>query len=107
MRMMAFSRLWRRKSYTFAEEMERIQRWLKQIKNYAAHDLVTATEIAKSAGIVKGYGKTRERGSQQIDRILAKLDSTAVSSSQINDWHEAALSDDASIEFDLQLSAWA
>ena len=70
LRMMAFSRRWRRITYTFAEEHRLIQLWLNQIRSHAPVRYPFALELAQCARIIKGYGRTRERTSQQIEQIL-------------------------------------
>ena len=104
MRMMAASRRWRRISFSYAEEHERINAWLEQIKSYAVDDLAAATEIAKCARIVKGYGKTRERGSQQIEDIIGTLKNQRRNSIEIQALKKAALADDDNTEFKQALS---
>jgi len=98
--MMAFTRRWRRSHYTYEHEHALINKWLEQIKKLAqANNHDAALEVAKSAGIVKGYGKTRERGSQQIEKLLMTCSSAAVSAEQIKHLHTAALEDDSNLAF--------
>lgn len=99
LRIMAFSRKWRRKSYTYADEHKLINAWLEQIQSYAKTDAAAALEIAKSARIVKGYGKTRERGSEQIAEILRLCTTQALTAEQITSLRDAALADDAGQTF--------
>jgi len=103
LRLMAFTRKWRRKSFSYQEEHQLINSWLEQIKAYAKIDIEAATEISKSARIVKGYGKTRERGSQQIAQILAACKNKTLSASDIQSLRDNALSDDAGEHFKLDL----
>ncbi|MGB0847978.1 MAG: DUF6537 domain-containing protein, partial [Thiolinea sp.] len=93
LRMMAYTRRWRRKTYTYAHEHRQIAAWLEQIRHYIETDQQAALEIAKCARIVKGYGKTRERGSQQIDEILATCANDRLSAERIKNWRNTALND--------------
>ena len=101
LRMMAFTRKWRRKSFSYADEHEQIDCWMEQIKNYAARDTEAATEIAKSARIVKGYGQTRDRSRRHISNILVLCSESALAAPQIEDLRSAALDDDTGESFEL------
>lgn len=100
LRMMAFTRKWRRISFTYQDEHKLINTWLEQIKAYAGGDSKAATEIAKCARIVKGYGKTRERGTEQMTQILELCSSKSLSASDISSLGSAALDDDVGESFD-------
>ena len=104
LRMMAFTRKWRRISYTFKDEHKLISTWLEQIKAYAGSDPEGATEIAKCARIIKGYGKTRERGTEQITQILELVSGKNLSASDISSLASAALDDDVGEGFDQRIT---
>jgi indolepyruvate ferredoxin oxidoreductase beta subunit len=104
LRMLAFTRKWRRISFTYQDEHKLINTWLEQIKAYAGGDSKAAAEIAKCARIVKGYGKTRERGTEQINQILELCSSRRLSASDISLLASAALDDDVGESFDQRLS---
>ncbi|MFT4671486.1 MAG: indolepyruvate ferredoxin oxidoreductase beta subunit [Arenicella sp.] len=104
LRMMAFTRKWRRISFTYQDEHKLINTWFEQIRNYAGGDSKAAAEIAKCARIVKGYGKTRERGTEQITQILELCSRTRLSASDISSLGSAALDDDIGESFDQRLS---
>ncbi len=104
LRLMAFTRKWRRKQYTYQHEHQQITLWLAQIKHYANNDIASAIEIAKSARIVKGYGKTRERGSEQIDKILSACAKNTLDSNQISQLVNEALSDEMGETFESALA---
>ncbi|MGB1256633.1 MAG: DUF6537 domain-containing protein, partial [Thiolinea sp.] len=70
-----------------------IEQWLGQIQRYIETDRLAALEIAKCARIIKGYGKTRERGSQQIEEILAACVNNQLSAEKVKNWRNAALND--------------
>jgi len=99
LRIMAFTGRWRRRHYTYQLEHALINRWLDQIKSYAQPDRAAALEIASSAGIVKGYGTTRERGSQQIEKLLTACASNRISAAQIKALRVAAMQDDSGDAF--------
>ena len=105
LRLMAFTRKWRRKQYTYQHEHQQIQLWLEQIKHYAKNDLSAAVEIAKSARIVKGYGKTRERGSEQIEKILHACGKQTLEAKQISELVNEALNDESGDAFGPALAA--
>ena len=100
LKLLSHSRKWRRRSYTYAHEHAQIQRWLEQIKRYAKTDQPAAVELAKCARIIKGYGKTRERGSQQMTEILAACSANPLNADAIISWRKAALSDDENLGFE-------
>lgn len=104
LRMMAASRRWRRHTYTYQHETGQIKQWLEQIKSYAVEDRAAAIELSKCARIVKGYGKTRERGSQQIEHILARARTADLTSQDFASLREAALADDSNIKFSDKLA---
>ena len=104
LRMMAFTRKWRRISFTFQDEHKLINTWLEQIKAYAGIDSTAAIEIAKCARIVKGYGKTRERGTEQVTQILELCSSKSLSAADISSLVSAALDDDVGESFDQRIT---
>ncbi|MFT4630890.1 MAG: indolepyruvate ferredoxin oxidoreductase beta subunit [Dinoroseobacter sp.] len=104
LRMMAFTRKWRRISFAYQDEHKLINTWLEQIKTYANKDSKAAVEVAKCARIVKGYGKTRERGTKQISEILELCYSLRLSASDISSLVCAALEDDVGEAFDQRAS---
>ncbi len=69
LRFLAGLRWWRPRSFRFIEEQAQIERWLAAIRHAAALDLGLAAEIAECARLVKGYGDTHRRGSDNFARI--------------------------------------
>lgn len=104
LRMMAFTAKWRRSSYTYAHEHQQINAWLTRVKEFALNDSEAALAIVECASLVKGYGKTRERGSQQIDQILSLLSERTLSATQIHSLKDAALLDDQNSAFEQELA---
>lgn len=90
-------RRWRRGTYRFASEQERIEAWLATALNAARSDLALGTEIIRCQRLVKGYGDTHARGMHSFAAIMRTLpvlvgqgDSAAV----VRRLREAALKDD-------------
>jgi indolepyruvate ferredoxin oxidoreductase beta subunit len=73
LRTMARLKPWRRRTWRFAEEEQRIQHWLEAIGHHAHRDVAAAIEIAACAKLLKGYGSTYWRGRHNFDRIFAFL----------------------------------
>jgi indolepyruvate ferredoxin oxidoreductase beta subunit len=58
-------------SYRAHEEHARMERWLAAVLRCAAWDRELAREVARAAGLVKGYGDVRRRMAGHFDRLLA------------------------------------
>ncbi len=100
LRMMAFTRKWRRRHYSFQHEHSQIQQWLEMIKRYTKEgNIDAATELVKSATMVKGYGKTRERGSKQMQQLLDVCAARSMTADMIKKLRTAALADDSNEAF--------
>ncbi len=61
-RLLAGLRRWRKHSFRYQEEQQRIADWLDLIRKAAALDLQLAREITECARLIKGYGDTYKRG---------------------------------------------
>ena len=68
--LLAKLRRWRRGSLVYQLEQAHIEQWLEAIRRAAATDYELAVELARCGRLIKGYGKTRERGSGNMQRIL-------------------------------------
>jgi indolepyruvate ferredoxin oxidoreductase beta subunit len=64
----------RRGTWRYAIEQERIDAWLELVAHLATQDYSLAVEIAECQRLVKGYGETHERGMQSFRRILDAID---------------------------------
>ena len=73
---------WRRKTARFAAEQALIERWLGVVGRAAARDLDLALEIAVCARLVKGYGDTHRRGTENFLRILDTLTEPGLASAE-------------------------
>jgi len=69
LRALASMRRIRRTTLRYREEQRRIETWLEAIAS--ASDAETATELALSARLIKGYSDTFERGLRQFESIMA------------------------------------
>ena len=75
-----FLRLWllarlrglRPSSYRARLEHARMERWLAAVTQAAAWDTRLATELARVAGLVKGYGDVRRRLTALVEDLLAQ-----------------------------------
>jgi len=81
LRMLAGLRCWRPKSYGYATTQLNIGSWLEDIKSACDRDLNLALEITECARLVKGYGDTFRRGSENFDLIRTAIISPALSGS--------------------------
>ena len=104
LRMLASLRRWRRRGIGFQHEHAMIQRWLVAVKTAAGPDQALAREISECGRMVKGYGATRQRTTDQLLSILEQLerpDSPAASA--VASWRQAALADDEGAAFNASL----
>jgi indolepyruvate ferredoxin oxidoreductase, beta subunit len=60
----------RRKTFRFGTEQEAIETWLRLIVQAAARSAELAIEVADCATLIKGYGDTHRRGSDNYDQIV-------------------------------------
>jgi indolepyruvate ferredoxin oxidoreductase beta subunit len=66
-------RRWRPRSWRFREEQRAIESWLKLIARAAPLSAALAIEIAECARLIKGYGDTHKRGSDNYQVIVAQV----------------------------------
>ncbi|SMF61899.1 indolepyruvate oxidoreductase subunit beta family protein [Allosphingosinicella indica] len=92
LRILAGMRRFRRASLRYAEEQARIEAWLGAIRDAAARDTALATEIARTQGLVKGYGDTFERGLKNFEIVMAAA--PALDADAVARLRAAALADD-------------
>lgn len=64
---------WRRSNLRYAHEQNTIQHWLDLVLDTARRDEELAIELAELRGLVKGYGDTHARGTDNFNRICAVL----------------------------------
>lgn len=103
-------RRWRPHTWRYAEEQANIKRWLDAVCAAAEIDYQFGVETARCANLVKGYGSTHRRGTENFDRILENLilpsirNATAAGNS-VARLREAALKDPEGRSLDLALDA--
>ena len=72
--LLAKLRRWRPTSYRFAQEQAAIERWLGLIEQAAQLSGDLALEVTECARLIKGYGDTHKRGSENFrlieDRVI-------------------------------------
>jgi len=69
LRLLAAMRRLRRFGLRFSVEQAQIERWLALVARAAATDPALALEIARCAGLIKGYGETYRRGLHNYQTI--------------------------------------
>jgi indolepyruvate ferredoxin oxidoreductase beta subunit len=95
----------RRYSLGYHNEWTSIRSWLNQIKAQMDRNPQAAIEIARCGRLVKGYGDTRERTSEQVSAICQYAgSSTNISAEHIINLRTAAVADDINEAFDRVLS---
>ena len=95
----------RRYSLGYHHEMKIIRGWLNQIKAQVAASPQVALEIALCGRLVKGYGGTRERTSEQVSVICQNASSNEhISAEYIVNLRTAAMADDTNEAFHTILS---
>jgi len=71
--MLAKLRRVRRKTFRYAQEQAAIESWLKLIRQAADTSGELAIEIAECARLIKGYGSTHKRGTDNYQTIEARM----------------------------------
>jgi indolepyruvate ferredoxin oxidoreductase beta subunit len=64
---------WRKSSYRWSVEQKNIDQWLNYIKAAMDRDADVALEVAELARLIKGYGSTHRRGTENFNNIVANL----------------------------------
>jgi indolepyruvate ferredoxin oxidoreductase beta subunit len=81
----------------FYNEQQRIDRWLKCVRNLAQKHLDCAYEVTLCQSLIKGYGATHERGLRNFETIFSTLDEEKVNAGtalRIARLRHAALADE-------------
>jgi len=106
LRFLAMLRRFRRSSLGYHHEHSMINNWLDAIRLSASSDTAVALEVAECGRIVKGYGSTRERTSEQNTAIITAYNGHPnLSADDIKALRDAALEDDSNTAFSLKISA--
>ena len=69
---------YRRSTYRFATEQQRITSWLARIESLAPVNYELAIEIGRCQNLIKGYGDTHARGVKNFNRIMDAVDQSPV-----------------------------
>ena len=75
----------RRSSLRFGVETRAIESWLETISLAMQSNHKVALEISESAGLIKGYGDTHQRGMKSYTLIMEQLVKPAVSNNDFTD----------------------
>lgn len=89
---------WRPRTWRYAEEQRNIERWLDAVRQAATMDYQFGVEAARCANLVKGYGSTHRRGTENFDRIMNEfvwpsIQNSKASAPTLARLREAALKD--------------
>jgi indolepyruvate ferredoxin oxidoreductase beta subunit len=96
----------RRTTLRFADETDRIQGWLAQIREAAPADRALAVEIAACQGLVKGYSDTHARGLRNFRTVMSALPAVRGkpdASARLRSLREAALADESGAQLESAL----
>jgi indolepyruvate ferredoxin oxidoreductase beta subunit len=103
-------RRWRRATWRFREENDRIEAWLAEIAKRAPAHYALAVEFARAQRLIKGYGETHERGwrnfcalAQQLEGLAARPDGAL----RLSQLQEAALADEEGTALAREIAALA
>ena len=109
---LAKMRRFRRGSLGYQHEHTLIAHWLDAVRVLAAHDLEAAVELASCGRLIKGYGETRYRTTQQILKIIqcvqnaadATTDMRLPTATELAQLRDAAFAGDDNIAFESALA---
>ena len=73
LRLLAGLRRWRRGTYRYSEEQTSIDAWLEDVTATLALSRPLAMEMVECARLIKGYGETHRRGSENFNAIREQV----------------------------------
>jgi indolepyruvate ferredoxin oxidoreductase, beta subunit len=73
LRLLAGLRRWRRGTFRYSEEQVSIEAWLEDVKATLPLSRALAMEIVECARLIKGYGETHRRGSENFSVIREQV----------------------------------
>jgi len=79
LRLLAGLRRWRRGTYRYSEEQIAIHAWLEDVKATLSLSRSLAMETVECARLIKGYGETHRRGSENFKAIRDQVIAPALS----------------------------
>lgn len=100
-------RRFRRSTYRFPIEQQRIDAWLARIGALAARRYDLALEVTLCQNLIKGYGDTHTRGYRSFELIMDNVDAGAADDAAVNlvrELREAALADEDGKQLQEKLS---
>ncbi len=104
LRFLAWLRKFRRDSLGYQHEHRMIDAWLTAIVDAAPGNPELACELARCGRLVKGYGDTRHRTSQQLLAIVEAVNQQSITTAEkVSELREAALADDSNQQFQAAL----
>ncbi len=98
----------RRRSLRFLETRSKTAEWLAQMSGLIPMHYDVALEVARCAGLLKGYGDTHVRGMSNFEAVMAVLPSVLRAedpAARLRVLREAALSDDTGAALSTALGA--
>ena len=96
--LLAKMRRFRRGTLAYQAEHENINRWLQTVAGALPQSYEAAVELARCGRLIKGYGKTRERGIRSMSAIVNCWQAGGLTEEDVAALREAALVDDSSAE---------
>jgi indolepyruvate ferredoxin oxidoreductase beta subunit len=109
---LAKMRRFRRGSLGYQHEHTLIGHWLDAVHVLAAHDQEAAVELASCGRLIKGYGDTRYRTTQQMLKIIQRVQNLAgpktntslPSATELAQLRDAAFAGDDNVAFEEALA---
>lgn len=100
-------RRWRRGTWRYQVEQERIEQWLERVAEAARSNPAAAAELVDCQRLIKGYSDTFERGLANFNRIAAAWEGIRHqpdAAATLKRLREAALADDEASALDSALA---
>lgn len=85
LRLLAGLRQWRRGTYRYSEEQASIEAWLEDVKATLTLSRALAMETVECARLIKGYGETHQRGTENFNEIRKQVIVPALSGTMAPD----------------------
>jgi indolepyruvate ferredoxin oxidoreductase, beta subunit len=85
LRLLAGLRRWRRGTYRYSEEQASIDAWLEDVEATLSLSRSLAMETVECARLIKGYGETHRRGSENFNAIREQIIVPALSGTMAAD----------------------
>ncbi len=110
LRFLASLKVFRKHGFRYQEEHALIEQWLACVKSSAELDWHLGLEIAQCGQLIKGYGKTNERGKKNLLHILHQVSTSSLPVAQrieaIAAIRKAALVDESGASLDQALQKY-